>query len=96
MDETGVEDFGTYRVVLPEEPFIFGTEHIKPRSVPGNILRPFYASGSSKDFKPSFNGKVTLGGEEEHKLKEAAKLARKTREFAGTLVKVSLIKIIYL
>ncbi|KAH6902817.1 methionyl aminopeptidase [Coprinopsis sp. MPI-PUGE-AT-0042] len=87
LDESELEDYGDYRIILPEEPFVFGTKHIKPRSVPSHIPRPFYASAETKDLQPDFRGKVKLGGEEEHKLKEAAKLAKKTREFAGTLVK---------
>ncbi|KAH6912461.1 methionyl aminopeptidase [Coprinopsis sp. MPI-PUGE-AT-0042] len=53
LDESELEDYGDYRIILPEEPF-------------------------TKDLQPDFRGKVKLGGEEEHKLKEAAKLAKKT------------------
>ncbi|KAJ7665078.1 methionyl aminopeptidase [Mycena polygramma] len=74
-----------YSVILPEEPFIFGVSHIKPRSVPEHILRPHYAGGSPT--VQDVDGKVQLGGDAETRLRAAAALARKVREFAGTLVK---------
>ncbi|KAG2013085.1 methionyl aminopeptidase [Coprinopsis cinerea AmutBmut pab1-1] len=87
VDNIDYEDFGTYRIILPEEPFVFGTTHIKPRSVPPHIKRPYYATTPTGN-KPEFRGKIQLGGEEEHRLRESAKLARKVREYAGSLVKV--------
>jgi hypothetical protein len=38
--------------------------------------------------EPKGNGKIELGGEEEAMLRDAARLARNVREFAGSLVKV--------
>ncbi|KIK00556.1 hypothetical protein K443DRAFT_100179 [Laccaria amethystina LaAM-08-1] len=82
------EDFGNYNVILPKEPFVFGVSHIQPlRTVPSHIERPYYASVPPTE-GPKGNGKIELGGEEEAKLRNAARLARNVREFAGTLVQV--------
>lgn len=91
------EDFGTYSILLPPEPFVFGTDHLKPyRDVPAHIPRPPYAL--REDGMPEANataglgsasGKIKLGGATEKKVREAAALARRVREFAGTQVKVS-------
>ncbi|KAJ6541778.1 methionyl aminopeptidase [Mycena capillaripes] len=78
---------GSYAVILPEEPFIFGVSHITPRSVPHHILRPEYAGGPPN--LQDVDGKVQLGGDAERCLRAAATLARNVREFAGTLVKVA-------
>ncbi|KAF8806238.1 methionyl aminopeptidase [Phlegmacium glaucopus] len=81
------EDFGSYDVILPAEPFIFGIHHIQPRVVPDHIVKPPYARSSSAP--PTENsGKIKLGGEVELKLREAALLAKKVREFASNQVKV--------
>ncbi|KAJ7492061.1 methionyl aminopeptidase [Mycena latifolia] len=68
------QKFGSYAVILPEEPFVFGVSHITPRTVPKdipNLLTP------------------ALGGTPEQRLRAAATLARNVREFAGTLVKAN-------
>lgn len=91
------EDFGTYSILLPPEPFVFGTEHLKPyRNVPGQIPRPPYALREDGMPEPTesgrlgnASGKIKLGGATERKVREAAALARRVREFAGTQVKVS-------
>jgi methionyl aminopeptidase len=84
--------FGDYSVILPNEPYILGVSHIVPRSVPPNIVRPHYALlGYSDDYsteKGDGHGKIVLGGEAEFRLREAAKLAKKVREYAGKLVQV--------
>jgi len=74
------DDFGLYSVILPQEPFVFGTSHIQPRSVPQHIRRPSYSK--------SDEGRISLGTHEETKLREAGRLARDVREFAKSLVKV--------
>src|SRR5260221_9765873 len=74
------DDFGLYSVILPQEPFVFGTSHIQPRSVPHHIRRPSYSK--------SDEGRISLGTHEEIKLREAGRLARDVREFAKSLVKV--------
>ena len=95
--------FGIYNVILPEEPFVWGVSHITLRTVPSSIERPQYArmhpndrptssprSGRSQGlFKDS--NRIRLGSEEETKLRASAKLARNVREFAGTLVRVSVV-----
>jgi methionyl aminopeptidase len=82
--------FGDYSVILPDEPYIFGVSHIVPRSVPPNIVRPHYALlGYSDDSSTEKGGgKIVLGGEAEFRLREAAKLAKKVREYARKLVQV--------
>jgi hypothetical protein len=37
------EDFGNYQIILPQEPYIWGTSHIVPRPVPPHIQKPLYA-----------------------------------------------------
>ncbi|PPQ92749.1 hypothetical protein CVT25_003858 [Psilocybe cyanescens] len=87
-----VHDFGEYSIILPEEPFVFGVSHIQKRQVPEYIRRPPYAltpDGSVPGDGPRRDsGKIKLGGEEESLLRQAAKLAKKVREFAGAQVKV--------
>ncbi|TEB23750.1 methionyl aminopeptidase [Coprinellus micaceus] len=83
------DNFGLYSVILPEEPFVFGTSHIPRRSVPSHIPRPPYASGRKlTPEEQNFRGKIQLGGEQEQGVREAAALAKKVREYAGSLVKV--------
>jgi methionyl aminopeptidase len=103
LEEDEDDDFGgIYRIILPPEPFIFGTSHIPQRSVPAHIPRPDYitvfradqAAGSTSHShshprpKFKFNGVIELGGDEELGVREAAKLAGRVREYAGSLVKV--------
>ncbi|KAG6845533.1 hypothetical protein H0H87_007777 [Tephrocybe sp. NHM501043] len=86
-------DFGDYSIILPEEPFVWGVAHIKPRSVPNYIHRPDYAKpefekkGHKGHSEVNSAEKIKLGGEAETRLRNAAKLARKVRDFSGTLVK---------
>ncbi|KAG8219039.1 hypothetical protein J3R82DRAFT_4795 [Butyriboletus roseoflavus] len=96
--------FGSYSVILPEEPLVWGVSHIRPRPVPPSIGRPPYARTLADDKStshPSRSGdpqesylddnRIRLGSEEETKLRASAKLARKVREFSGTLVRVGMI-----
>ncbi|TFK43981.1 peptidase M24, structural domain-containing protein [Crucibulum laeve] len=89
-NEEEPEDFGDYSIILPEEPFIFGTSHITPRRVPDRIIRPDYAKPDWVAPRDAHlrEARVLLGGEEETRLREAAKLAKAVREYAGSLVKV--------
>lgn len=90
--EEALEDsFGLYSVILPDEPFVFGVSHIKPRDVPSHIIRPPYALSDSSQERPDpedADGRIPLGSEAERKLRNAASLARDVREYAGRLVKV--------
>ncbi|KAF5378906.1 hypothetical protein D9757_008709 [Collybiopsis confluens] len=77
----------------PRRAFRFRCLHIKPRDVPNHIKRPSYALSTilgdvdaQRDAEDK-NGKIPLGGEAEQKLKSAAVLAKKVRDFAGSLVK---------
>lgn len=79
--------FSSYAVILPHEPFVFGVSHITPRSVPKHIARPPYAGGSPALKDPG--GRIELGGAAEQRLRAAAQLAKKVREYAGTLVQVA-------
>jgi len=79
-NSAGPDDFGSYSVILPQEPFVFGTSHIRPRSVPHHISRPSYSK--------SDEGRISLGTHEEIKLREAGRLAKGVREFAKSLVEV--------
>ena len=83
------EDDSNYNVILPSEPFVFGTSHIQPRSIlPDHIVKPPYARGVLEIPLQQDTKKTELGGEAELKIREAALLAKKVREFAGTQVKV--------
>ncbi|KAF8626713.1 hypothetical protein AX17_006480 [Amanita inopinata Kibby_2008] len=77
---TGAVDFGEYTVILPPEPFVFGVSHIEPRPVPAHIRRPTV---------PNKEKGIVLGSESEIRIREAAKLAKKVREYAGSLVQVN-------
>lgn len=88
-----MEDFGDYSIILPDEPFVFGVSHIKPRTVPAHIARPIYAIDSSpismaQSNKPELSKTIALGGQAEESLRKAANLARRVRDFAGTLARV--------
>lgn len=87
-----IEDFGNYSIILPPEPFVFGVSHIKPRQVPDGIIKPPYVHNNGNETLEGANKPesiVELGGEAELRLRNAAKLAKKVREYAGSLVKVS-------
>ncbi|KAF8138988.1 methionyl aminopeptidase, partial [Boletus edulis] len=98
--ESDEASFGCYSVILPEEPFVWGVSHIVPRTVPSGIRQPSYARTLAKD-KPTLHAirsgqsrgpyeddsRIRLGSEEETKLRASSKLARKVREYAGTLVR---------
>ena len=98
ISELGAEFFGTYSVILPPEPFVFGVSHIPLRPIPAHIPRPSYVvtpsihgdsthagRGSSSS---TGDGRVQLGSLEEQRLRRAASLAREVLKYAGTLVKV--------
>jgi len=86
------EDFGDYCIVLPKEPFVFGTSQITPRLVPEYIVKPSYVATKDDSTRNLTDhkdiGKVKLGAQEELRLRKAASLARKVREFAKSLVQV--------
>ncbi|KAH8092496.1 methionyl aminopeptidase [Cristinia sonorae] len=92
--DADIQDLGIYDVILPPEPYIFGVSHITPRTVPVHILRPEYVQATRGDGAPypperySGDGRIGLGTVEEVKLRAAARLAKKTLEYAGSLVKV--------
>ena len=94
ISELGAEFFGTYSVILPPEPFVFGVSHIPQRPVPSHIARPSYvtpsARGQSDPSVSSGDGRIQLDGPGEWRLRRAARLAREVLEYAGTLVKVKL------
>lgn len=92
ISELGAELFGTYSVILPPEPFIFGVSHLPRRPVPSHIARPSYvtssAHGQSNSCISSGDGRIQLDNPGEWRLRRAAQLAREVLEYAGTLVKV--------
>ena len=75
-----LDDFGSYSIILPPEPFVFGTTHIQPRSVPDHIARPSYTKDNA--------GRIILGTHEEVRSREAGSLAKIVREFAKSVVQV--------
>jgi hypothetical protein len=90
--EPDAEFFGTYSVILPPEPSIFGVSHIPQRPVPSHIARPPYITPSTHDQPDpcvsSGDGRIQLGSPGEWRLRRAAQLAREVLEYAGSLVKV--------
>ncbi|RDB19969.1 Methionine aminopeptidase 1D, chloroplastic/mitochondrial [Hypsizygus marmoreus] len=89
-DEQAFE-FGDFSIILPEEPYIFGVSHIVPRTVPKTIVRPHYASpgAESSEVHSSYEReRIELGANAEVRLREAAKLAKEVRDYAGRLVQV--------
>lgn len=86
------EFFGTYSIILPPEPFVFGVSHIAQRPVPTHIPRPSYITssihGQSTFGGASDDGRTRLGSSGEQRLRQAAQLAQEVLEYAGTLVKV--------
>lgn len=91
-DPSKLDGFGTYSVILPPEPFIFGVSHIPQRPVPSHIARPSYvtpsAHGQSNPCISSSDGRIELDSPGEWRLRRAAQLAREVLEYAGSLVKV--------
>lgn len=85
------DDFGYYDVILPEEPYVWGVSHIRPRAVPAHILKPSYAHTPSlaPDSLPQ-RRLVALTGEANERLRRAAKLASDVLAYAGSLVKVGI------
>ncbi|KAG2360116.1 peptidase M24, structural domain-containing protein [Suillus spraguei] len=90
-----VDDFGTYSVILPEEPFVWGVSHITQRPVPSHIVRPKYAvqhdpsmPSSEADHEQQYegDGRVNLGSIGEKRIRAAATLAKNVRQYAGSLV----------
>ncbi|KAG2041283.1 methionyl aminopeptidase [Suillus americanus] len=85
-----VEDFGTYNVILPEEPFVWGVSHITRRPVPSHIVRPKYAvqNDPSIDHEQQYegDGRINLGSIDEKRVRAAATLAKNVRQYAGSLV----------
>lgn len=99
---------GSYSVILPEEPFVWGVSHISPRTVPSSIGRPSYARTLAEDKDGLHSARsehprephkddsrIRLGSEEETKLRASSKLARRVREFSGTLVRVGIVLIFF-
>ncbi|KAI6004732.1 methionyl aminopeptidase [Pisolithus albus] len=99
MDTISPDEYaasGSYSVILPDEPFVWGVSHIKPRHVPPHIPRPLYArryrseqETEDVDIQEPYegNGRIQLHTEEETKLRESAQLASKVREYAKDLVR---------
>lgn len=89
--------YGFFDVILPEEPFVWGTSHIIPRGVPPQIPRPPYvpdptlsrpdAVGEERTSKAK--RRFITDEEDLQKLRRAAKLAAETLQFAELLAQVS-------
>ncbi|KAI0722536.1 peptidase M24, structural domain-containing protein [Earliella scabrosa] len=88
--------YGFYDVILPEEPFVWGTSHIIPRGVPPQVRRPPYVPDpSNPDAARSAVGgdtatqrRLITDTEDLVRLRSAARLAAKVLQFAGTLAQV--------
>ncbi|KAI0638630.1 methionine aminopeptidase [Trametes polyzona] len=90
--------FGCYDVILPSEPFVWGTAHIIPRGVPPHIPRPPYVSDGvnpGPDAEQTHDSaaestarRLITDKEDLQKLRTAARLAADVLNFAGSLVQV--------
>ncbi|KAI0758187.1 peptidase M24, structural domain-containing protein [Fomes fomentarius] len=87
--------YGFYGVILPEEPFIWGTSHIIPRGVPPQIPRPPYVPDPSDpdegqrsvmDRRMGTERKLITDPEDLVRLRRSARLAATVLQYAGTLV----------
>lgn len=93
-DDSDIQDPGIYETILPPEPYVFGTSHIVPRPVPTRIIRPSYVQKEVENGIPyppeqyTGDGRILFGTGEEKALRAAASLAKRTVDYAGTLVKV--------
>ncbi|THH29800.1 hypothetical protein EUX98_g4395 [Antrodiella citrinella] len=93
LKDVEVQDPGFYDVILPPEPYVFGTSHITPLLVPRNIVRPSYVKNVVDRDAPhppeqaTGDGLIALGTGAEVRLRAAARLAKKTVDYAGTLVR---------
>lgn len=84
-------NFGEYSIILPEEPYVFGVSHIKPRAVPKGITLPEYAKPGyvvDNQDRISQPERIVFGGMAERRVREAGDLARRVLEYAGKLVRV--------
>ncbi len=94
-EQPPIEDPGHYDIIIPDEPYVWGTSHIISRSVPSHIPRPPYVDITSpkspEHFREGYSGdgRIQLGSKEETRLRKAARLARQVLRFASTLVGVS-------
>ncbi|KAI0355456.1 methionine aminopeptidase [Trametes cingulata] len=92
--------FGYYDVILPSEPFVWGTSHIIPRGVPPDIPRPPYVRdvpGSEEDGEAAKRAeegletsrrKLITDPEDLQKLRRAASLASEVLSVARRLAQV--------
>lgn len=84
-------------MIMPSEPTIWGTSHIKRLKVPENIRRPPYARPGVKfDSEDRYggdpysgDGRITPGSNDEVSIRKACNLAALTLKEAGKYVKVS-------
>lgn len=90
--------FGCYNVILPTEPYEWGTSHIIPRGVPPQIPRPPYVhellepgadASTAEEGVAATQRKLITDPEDLVKLRRAARLASDVLTFAGSLVQVS-------
>ncbi|KAI0089231.1 peptidase M24, structural domain-containing protein [Irpex rosettiformis] len=92
--ELKLEDHGSYDIIFPSDPLAAPTSRSPTHHVPSHIVRPSYVPTSDltqriRQMRESVMPKssiIRLGGEEEKKLREAARLAEQTLTFAGSLV----------
>ena len=96
-EDLKLEDHGNYSIVLPQDPLAESSRRAPTRNVPSHIARPPYVPTRDltqriRQMRESVMPKssiIRLGGEEEKKLRQAARLAEQTLKYAGTLVQVS-------
>ena len=77
-------------LILPGEKAPCEEHPIVQKSIPQDILRPWYATDSNNTRLPGQASIIPLGGEDEMGIRAACGLARDALKFAGSLVKASL------
>ncbi|KAI0832873.1 peptidase M24, structural domain-containing protein [Trametes gibbosa] len=84
--------YGCYDIILPSEPFEWGTAHIIPRGVPPQIPRPPYVrdvpDAAEEGIAASIRRLLLTDEGDVVKLRRAARLASDVLSFAGQLVQV--------
>ncbi|KZS91355.1 methionyl aminopeptidase [Sistotremastrum niveocremeum HHB9708] len=84
-------DYGDYSLILHPEHRIRGVKHIPRRSAPTHINCPHYASDPKRNTHAGSDTQqeaiISLGSEDETRLRRAAKLAAATLKFAAGLIR---------
>ncbi|CAL1700001.1 unnamed protein product [Somion occarium] len=95
-----IQDPGLYEMILPEEPYKWGVSHIHRKEVPAYIRYPPYVkqtlecmrlgkdpSNVGESYDDDGDGRIEFQGREVFHLRNAARLARATLDYAAGFIK---------